>query len=220
MLNKMLRYVFFICIVRPFVWLVLGLRVRDRQNLPNQGPAIICANHNSHLDTVVLMTLLPINRLHLVHPAAAADYWHANRWIKWFADHIIGVVPVYRHGETTGDPLEACYDALADDQILILFPEGSRGKPDEMKPFKRGVATLGKRFPAMPIIPVYMHGMGKSWPRGSNMILPFICDVFIGRAITHQQSPHDLLSRLTTAVNQLAKQGDLPKWLSQEVTST
>lgn len=221
MLNKLLRYVFFICIVRPFVWLVLGLRVRDRQNLPDQGPAIICSNHNSHLDTIVLMTLLPISRLHLVHPGAAADYWwDSNRWIRWFGEHIIGVVPVYRNrSETTGDPLQACYSVLEENKILIFFPEGGRGEPEQMRPFKRGLVILGERFPDVPIIPVYMHGMGKSWPRGSNMILPFICDVFIGRAITYQQSPQDLIPRLTAAVNQLAAQGNFPQWLPKEATN-
>ena len=220
MLYKLLRHAFFILFVRPAIWLILGLRVRDRQNLPNQGPAIIAANHNSHLDTVVLMILLPINRLHLVHPAAGADYWHANPWIKWFADHIIGVVPVYRNrGETTGDPLQACYDALDEGKILLFFPEGTRGKPEQIGRIKHGLTLLGQRFPDVPIIPVYMHGMGKSWPRGASSILPFICDVFIGRAITYQQSPHDLIPRFIAALDRLAALGDFPEWLPKEATS-
>ena len=219
--NKTLRYAFFICIIRPFVWLVLGLRVRDRQNLPDKGPAIICANHNSHLDTIVLMSLLPISRLHLIHPAAKAAYWwDAGRWIRWFGEHIIGVVPAYRYrGEGSGDPLRAIYPVLEEGKILLFFPEGSRGEPEQLRPFKRGLVTLGERFPDVPIIPVYMHGMGKSWPRGSRMILPFICDVYIGRAITYQQSPHDLLARFGSAIEQLARQGNFPEWLPKEATS-
>ena len=59
-MSRLLKILFFLLIVRPLVMIVLGLNIRDRQKLPRKGPAIIAANHNSHLDTMVLMSLYPL----------------------------------------------------------------------------------------------------------------------------------------------------------------
>jgi len=73
-LIKSLRYLYFRLLVTPFIWIILGLNVRHGERLPNSGPAIIVANHNSHLDTMVIMVLLR-RLLPIVKPVAAADYF-------------------------------------------------------------------------------------------------------------------------------------------------
>jgi 1-acyl-sn-glycerol-3-phosphate acyltransferase len=83
-LPHVLRYLFFLLVVHPLVLIVLGLNVRRRHLLPTAGPAIVVANHNSHLDAVVLITLFGMHRLKSVHPVAAADYFLKTRWFAWF----------------------------------------------------------------------------------------------------------------------------------------
>ncbi len=56
----MFKKIFFLLFVRPFVLLVCGVYVRNKEYLPLQGPCIIVANHNSHLDTLVLLSLFPL----------------------------------------------------------------------------------------------------------------------------------------------------------------
>ena len=62
--------------VRPMLK-ILGVRVRRRALVP-PGPCLVVANHNSHLDAAVLMSLFPLRRLPHVHPVAAADYFGKN----------------------------------------------------------------------------------------------------------------------------------------------
>ncbi len=74
MLSSILRTLFTLCIVWPVIWLWLGLRIKHRERLPACGPAIIVANHNSHMDVFALLSLFPLRRQSSVHPVAAADY--------------------------------------------------------------------------------------------------------------------------------------------------
>ena len=160
---------------------MLGLNVRHRERLPAQGPAIIVANHNSHLDTLTLISLMPLSLLPKVRPVAALDYFMKTKFLAWFATRIIGILGIDRQGG--GNPLAGPNAALKRGEILVLFPEGSRGEPEKLTEFKRGVALLVKENPDVPVIPVFMHGLGKSLPKGTWVIVPFICDIFIGERV-------------------------------------
>lgn len=81
MINTLLRTLFTLCIVWPVIWLWLGLRVRHRDRLPQQGPAIVVANHNSHMDVFALLSLFALRRQGAIHPVAAADYFLRNKWM-------------------------------------------------------------------------------------------------------------------------------------------
>ena len=183
-MGTSLRMLFVMCIAYPVVLLWLGIHVRHRERLPLKGPAIVAANHNSHLDTLTLLSLFPLLQVPLVQPAAAVDYFFSNVWLKWFSLNVIGIIPVMRGAAKKGlDPLEACYSALEAGKVLVIFPEGTRGEPEEMAELKSGIWHLAKRFPAAPVIPVYMHGLGKSMPKGALIPIPIFVGVAIGKPI-------------------------------------
>lgn len=209
----LLRLAFFALLVRPVVFVLLGLNIRHRERLPDNGPAIIVANHNSHLDTLVLMSLLPLRRLPLVRPVAAADYFLSNKMLAWFSTHIIGILPITRNSPGRQiDPLQDCQAALGRGEILILFPEGSRGEPERVSRFKSGVARLQERCAEVPIFPVFLHGLGKALPRGEGLLVPFFCDVFVGDAIPWQGTVNSTLHAVETALSSLSEEGGGSAW--------
>lgn len=209
----MLQQLFFLVIVRPLVLIVIGLNVRHRERIPLKGPAIVVSNHNSHLDTLVLMTLLPWPLLRHLRPVAAKDYFLRNRLLAWFALNIMHIIPLEREIiDRHRDPLAACSEALQNGEILILFPEGSRGDPEQMGTFKSGIAHLAKRNPEVPITPIFLHGLGKALPKGEAILVPFFCDVFIGEPIRWSGDRTSFMITLEQEINALADEGYRPAW--------
>ncbi len=212
-IHRVLRYCFYRVIVRLVVLIVLGLNVRHRDRLPAKGPAIVVANHNSHLDTMVLVTLLPARLLDRVRPVAAADYFLASPGRAWWALNIIGILPIKRRRDQPDEDLLApCYAALEKGQILIFFPEGSRGEPEKLTAFKGGIARLAARFPAVPVTPVLLHGLGKALPKGERLLVPFVCDVFVGESLHGSEDRNDFMNRLEARMAALSCEGRFPSW--------
>ncbi len=211
---SMLKVLVFLLLVRPLVWWILGLHIRDRHHLPRAGPAILVANHNSHLDTLVLMSLFPLSKLSQIHPVADEAYFlHQNRCLAWIARHIFEIIPVTR--EVLGADahqklcvqrafLKTCSAALAQNHILILYPEGSRGEPEVISNFKSGIAHLAKHHPNVPIIPIHLKGLGKALPKGDPLLVPFLCQVTIGECLYWNGGKQAFLEQLSDRISTLA----------------
>jgi len=190
------------------VLVAIGVNVIcNRKYLPRHGPAIMVANHNSHLDTLVLMTLLPMQMLNRIQPVAAADYFLNNRILAWFAVNIIGILPIVRNfvpGKT--DPLMPACRALTSGRVLIIFPEGSRGEPEHMADFKNGIAHLARRYPQVPVVPVFLYGPGRILPRGKFLPVPFFCDVFVGKPLYGESNIGVFMRKLRSSFETLSHQ--------------
>jgi 1-acyl-sn-glycerol-3-phosphate acyltransferase len=212
-MASLLRFLFYAGFIRLVVRIVLGLNVRHRDRLPKCGPAIIVANHNSHLDTMVLMSLFPLGLLPKLHPVAAMDYFLSSRLFSWFTLNIVGILPIKRVVARGDDnPLLPCNQALASGQVVIIFPEGSRGEPEQMQSFKGGIARLAESNPTVPVIPVYLHGLGKALPKGEALLVPFFCDVFVGEPLAWTGDRRSYMRQLDERMRQLAAEGNFPSW--------
>jgi 1-acyl-sn-glycerol-3-phosphate acyltransferase len=208
-----LKVLFFALVVRPFLLVVTGFNVRHGERLPRAGPALLVANHNSHLDTVVLMSLFPLSLLPRIRPVAAADYFLKSGPLAWFSRNLIGIIPVTRGGRAAGeDPLAGVSAALRDGAIVIFFPEGTRGEPERFKEIRSGIFHLAQRHPEVPIVPVFLHGLGKALPKGAFLPVPFFCDVFVGEPLERPTGKEPFLSGLVARFEALRAEGSLPVW--------
>jgi 1-acyl-sn-glycerol-3-phosphate acyltransferase len=200
----MLRTLFYLLIVKPLVLVMLGINARGREHLPLSGPAIIVANHNSHLDTMALMSLFPLRVINTVRPVAAADYFMCNRFIKWFALNIAGIIPIERKiKEAGGNLFTPVIEALDTGSIVIIFPEGTRGEPETMGRMKNGIAHLVSHRPDVPVIPIFFHGLGKCLPKGEVLLVPFFVDAFIGEPLQWEGSRPLFMDKLAKTMSEL-----------------
>ena len=202
--RHILRYVFVILVAWPVILLWLALNVRNRERLPRHGPAIIAANHNSHLDTLALLALFPLQLVPIVRPVAAADYFMRSRAMAWFARNVVGIVPVWRTGHRTGrGPLDECHAALNRGEILIIFPEGTRGEPEHMSELRCGIAHLVERHPDAPVVTVFMRGLGKSMPKGAIVPLPGAADICLAEPIRWTGTRDSFMAKLAAMFDRL-----------------
>ncbi len=213
-MSYLLRLFFYGVLVRTVVLFLLGLNVRHRERLPTKGPAIIAANHNSHLDAMAMISLLPLRLLPRVRPVAAADYFLRNKLLAWFALDVIGIVPLNRtRSDPREDLLAPVAAALERGDILIFFPEGSRGAPEQMAEFKTGLARIAERRPDVPVIPVFTHGLGKALPKGEWVIVPFFVDIFVGEPLCFEDDRAAYMQRFRDAMSALATEEKHSDWL-------
>lgn len=205
---------FFLIVVRPLTLIVLGMHVRHLERLPRSGPAILVANHNSHLDTVVLMSLFPLAQLPNILPIAAADYFLKSRFLTWFGFNVMNIVPISREVQKglEKDPFGPVSAALRSGKTVIFFPEGSRGEPERLSKFKNGISRLAERHPDVPIIPIFMHGLGKALPKGEIILVPFFCDIFIGEALFYGEGRAKFMEAFKERMGRLAAKGNFAEW--------
>ena len=159
---------------RTVFGVVIGLRYVWAKAPHPDGPVIYIANHNSHLDAMSLMTIVPSHRIHLTHSVAAQDFFGRSGFRSWSMKNLVNAVLISRTREERDvDPIELLDAMLRQGHSLILFPEGTRGVPGVMADFKRGVGHLASRHPEIPVIPVYLDGLYRNLPKGRTLIVPF-----------------------------------------------
>ncbi len=209
-----LRSLMLVGVARPLARFFTGADVSGREHLPLKGPAIVAANHNSHVDTLLLLSIFPSRTLPKVRPAAAADYFLTDPAMSWFSRNIIGIVPVARDKAGTGeDVLAPAREALAAGDIVVIFPEGTRGSGlGDMGRLKSGVARLAESFPEAPVIPVWIQGAGRVLPKGKFIPVPMNCAVLVGAPLHWDGKRTAFMDALREALLALKEQAPPLRW--------
>jgi len=188
---------------RPVLKLLFGVHVEGRENLAGLDRFILVANHNSHLDILLLCQVLPMGHLRRTHPVAAWEYFSRSRLVRWLVELLLQPVWIVRGGGE-GDPLAGMRDRLARGRSLIIFPEGTRGRAGEIAPFKSGVARLAAEFPEVPVVPAFLTGPERALPRTRALVVPVWHHVTVGSPRLFRGTPGEFTAELERAVRGLA----------------
>ncbi|MEP6686076.1 MAG: lysophospholipid acyltransferase family protein [Verrucomicrobiota bacterium] len=153
-------------IIRAWLRSYHRLEIIGRDHLPAEGSYVMVANHSSHLDTLCLLSALPIAKLHRAFPAAAADYFFQSVYRTFVAAVIVNALPFARQVKIR-QSLSLCQRLLENTgNILIVFPEGTRSASGQIEKFKPGVGALvANRNVA--VLPCYLDGAWRALPKGS-----------------------------------------------------
>ena len=139
--------------------MAIGFQARcwGRENYPATGGALICANHQSFLDPMLIgnSSSRPMNYL-------ARKTLFRFGPLGWLLD-FVNTIPVEREGFGVGGIRETL-KRLKRGEMVLLFPEGTRSTDGEIQLFKQGLATLARRS-RVALVPVGVDGAYDAWPR-------------------------------------------------------
>ena len=155
--------------VRGWLRLYHRFSIEGLEHLPREGSFVMIANHSSHLDAACLTAAVPLRRLHRTFPAAAADYFFCNFPRSLLSTIVVNALPFDRT-VNGAESLEVCRRLLADgDNVLVLFPEGTRCLDGALGRFRSGIGRLVAGT-EVPVVPCYLEGAYRAWPKGK--VLP------------------------------------------------
>jgi long-chain acyl-CoA synthetase len=158
-------------LARMFAWMhVEGLE--HVQHL--QGPVIFAANHQSHMDTPVILAALPRNIRARVTTAMAKEFFKAHffpgqysrrEWLTnslnyWLSSAFFNAFPLPQREAGARQTLRYVGELLSDGYSILIFPEGKRTDHGEINPFRPGIGMMAARL-NVPVIPVRLSGVDR-----------------------------------------------------------
>jgi 1-acyl-sn-glycerol-3-phosphate acyltransferase len=179
------------------------------------GPALIVANHASHLDTAVLLSTLPTSRRRHTAVAIEGDYFFDSWWRASGSAIAFNTFPIRRSGGARGNTPARL---LAGGWTVLVFPEGTRSRDGFVGPFQLGPAELAVGC-QVPVIPVGILGTYAAMPRGSHWPLPGRPRVSVryGPPVVPlpNQTPTEFAPKIFDAVKKLLAEDAATWWRTQ-----
>ena len=156
-------------LTRLFAWIT----VEGLEHLGTiAGPVVYASNHQSHLDTPVILAALPSHRRYRLATAAAKEFFaghfhpeqHSRRQVftsslnYYLASLLFNVFPLPQREAGARDAIRYLGDLLGDGMSVLIFPEGRRTQTGSIDRFQPGIGMVAARL-RVPIVPVRLKGL-------------------------------------------------------------
>lgn len=178
-LAKRLWYNFLRFFFRMLGVLCFRIRCEGREHLPTSGGVLIVSNHQSHLDPV-LVGLACDRRLNYL----ARETLFGFAPFRWLINSL-DAIPIDREGLGMAG-LKETLRRLKREEIVLIFPEGTRTRDGRLAPLKPGFSVLAKRT-GVPVLPVAIEGAFDCWPRSRLLPGPGAIQIEFGRPIEKEE---------------------------------
>ncbi|HSV43996.1 MAG TPA: AMP-binding protein, partial [Candidatus Bathyarchaeia archaeon] len=137
-------------------------RIQGRANLPARGPYLICPNHNNYLDGLFVLCALPFRVA--LQTFFLGDSKFFSHWLLRPFQGVARLMPI-QFTHRMADALRMCAYVLRKNKVLCYFPEGQRSIDGRVQEFRKGVGILVHELETN-VVPVYIRGSFRVWPRG------------------------------------------------------
>ena len=204
--------------ILPLTRIFARIRVEGREHLRNlPGPVVFAVNHQSHLDTPVVLAALPSSLRYRVAPAMSKEFfeahffpgrhtrreWLTNSLTYGLAALFFNAFPLPQREAGTRQTLRYIGELIAEGQSILLFPEGRRSETGEIGRFMPGVGMIASRLD-VPVVPVRIDGLDRVLHPRMRMARPGRVRVVFGAPLRLQGDDHVALAgRVEAAVRGL-----------------
>ena len=199
-------------VTRPIVHLLADPQIDGLDRLEQlDEPVIFAANHASHVDTPLLLSVLPERWRHRTVVAAGADYFFDRRWKAAFFAFSINAIPIERL-RVNRRSADLAASLLDDGWSLLIFPEGGRTPDGWGQTHRPGAAWLATRTKRT-VVPVYVEGTRRVLPRHGSRLRPASTRITFGSPIrpTADVDARELATQIEAALGVLADE-QLTDW--------
>jgi len=148
----------------PSLTLGWSLRVEGQNNVPQTGPVLVVANHQSYFDPVLIGLASSRSFSFLARKSL-----FNNPLFGWYITRL-GAVPVDQEG-VGKEGIKTILRQLQEGKAVVVFPEGERAERGSLARLKPGIQLLIKRVGA-PILPIGIAGAFDAWPRTQPLPIP------------------------------------------------
>ncbi len=173
---------FFRALFYGFCRLMFRLEVHGAEHIPASGGCLMASNHASYMDPLLVGSAI---RHRAVRFMARGTLFRFKPF-GWFLRKM-GTVPIDRdRGDLSA--LRKGVRLLKSGRLLCLFPEGTRTMDGRLQEAKGGIGLLIAKA-SVPVIPVYIDGSYRAFPRGAILIRPKKVNVYYGKPIMPDELP-------------------------------
>jgi len=193
-------------LARVFAW----IRVEGRENLEGlDGPVIFAANHQSHLDTPVILAALPARLRYRTATAMAKEFFKAHFFPKeygrraWLTNSLnyylaalfFNAFPLPQREAGARQTLRYIGEVLEDRHSVLIFPEGRRTDTGDVGSFKSGIGMIAAKL-HVPVVPVRIHGLDQVLHPTWRMARPGRVRISFGRPLSLAGDDYGMLADL------------------------
>jgi 1-acyl-sn-glycerol-3-phosphate acyltransferase len=177
-----------------------------------EPPAIFVANHSSHVDTPLMLSVLPARFRHNTIVAAAADHFFDRRWKAHLWALALAAVPIERQ-RVNRRSADLVADLIEHGWNLIIYPEGSRSPDGWFGLFHAGAGYLAARTGAA-VVPVHIEGTFRILPRDGHGLRRSPTRVTFGTPMSTKsgEDARHLATRIEEALAVLADESGTDFW--------
>ena len=171
-LLRRLWYASLKVVIGLLFWLLFRLRKCGAEHLPSHGPVLVLANHQSHLDPILVGLAAP-RQLHFL----ARESLFRQPLFAWLI-RSLNAIPVDREGSGLGG-LKQTLKMLRQEQAVLIFPEGTRTRDGARGALRPGFCAVARRGQAY-LVPAGIEGAFEAWPRQRRFPRPARIGVCLG----------------------------------------